>query len=72
MSFIFRKIEEPKCLLCQRSLPVSEQGHVAFSGDNGSLTALVVILDQELAVTFRCQFALFNWKWIKLIGENIV
>lgn len=69
MSSIFRKIEEPKCSFCQRSLAVSEQGRVAFSEDNGSLTALVVIFDQELllqllTVTFNCQFVLFNWKLI--------
>lgn len=72
MSSIFRKIEEPKCLFCQ-SLAVSEQDHIAFSGDNGSLTALVVMLDQELllqlwTVTFSCQFALFKWKLIYSTG----
>lgn len=71
MSSIFRKIEEPKCFFCQRSL-VSEQGRVAFSGHNGSLTALVVILDQELllqllTITFS-PFALFNWKLIDKIN----
>lgn len=69
MSSLFRRIEEPKCLFCQRSLAVSEQGRIAFSGDNVSLTALVVTLDQELllellTVTFSFQFALFNQKLI--------
>lgn len=41
MSSPFRKIEDSECSFCQRSLAVSEQGLLAFSGDNGSL-------DQEL------------------------
>lgn len=63
MSSLFRKVEGPKSLFCQRSLAVSEQGHAAFSGDNDRHSVWVVTFDQELllqllTVTFSFQVQL--------------
>lgn len=56
-------MEEHKCLFCQRSLAVSEQGHAALPGDNDSHSVWVVTFDQELllqllAVAFSFQVQL--------------